>query len=383
MKFSIFTPFYNYLDAADSLCDAILNQTYPDWEWIIFDDFSDNEEVLQKLVEISKRDCRIKLIFQEYKGQYYINFPLSYCSGDIILKQDSDDIPYPKLLEVYKHHYEKFPNVVSIGTSSHLSQNSFSGETVGAKYINYGKSGNYLESHKHNVYSHVGDCRSYRINSLPKDGVIAPYEGFTLFYGEDTIRTILLEDKGNMFALPRILHRYTMRSNSQSGSETIYNELEAENREKTDLYIKKIISESENNISSELRVSVEDYYDLSFDHLKNFYFSGIENKKGSHLIEYWSDNIFSTDRKKMNEVYFDHKIVYNERTENPKFIVIDSVQSSLEMIDSAIKDRDLSDCEITITSPNSTLESIRNLVVSYGFPFWWNVHQYVTIKIKR
>jgi len=149
------------------------------------------------------------------------------------------------------------------------------------------------------------------------------------------------------------------------------------------LYIKQIFSESEDRLPSETRVSVENYYDQSFDHLKNFYFSGIENKKGSHMIEYWSDNIFSTDRKKMNELYFDHKIVYNERTENPKFIIIDSVQSPLEMIDTAIKDRDLSDCEITITSPNSTLESIRNLVVSYGFPFWWNVHQYVTIKIIR
>jgi glycosyltransferase involved in cell wall biosynthesis len=383
MKFSIFTPFYNYLDAADSLCESILNQTHTDWEWIIFDDFSENEEVIPKLVEISKRDPRIKLIFQEYKGQYYLNFPLSHCSGDVIVKQDSDDIPYPKLLEVYNHNYEKFPNVISIGTSSLLSQNSFSGETGGAKYINYGKSGNYLEAHENDVYSCVGDCRSYRIKNLPEDGVIVPYDGTTLFYGEDIIRSTIIEELGDIIALPRILHRYSIRPNSRSGSERANSELESNNRKKTHLYIEKIISESKERLPLENRVSIENYYDLSFDHLKNFYFSGVENEKTPQTIEYWSDNIFSRDRKKINELYFDHKIVYNERTESPKFIIIDSSHSSFEIINAAINNRIISNCEITITSLKSNFESVRNIITSYNFPFWWNTHYYSTIKIKK
>jgi glycosyltransferase involved in cell wall biosynthesis len=383
MKFTIFTPFFNYLDASDSLCDAILNQTYPNWEWIIFDDFSDNDMVIPKLIELSKRDSRIKLIHQEFKGQFYLNFPLIHSSGDIIVKQDSDDIPYPKLLEVYKYNYDKFPGVVSIGSSSLLSKESFSGYTAGAKYINYNKSGNYIESMKNNVYSCIGDCRSYRVNLIPNNGTIYPNLDFPLSYGEDVIRTIVMEEVGSIIALPRILHRYTMRSNSQSGGLTINQESTLENKIKTDNLMDNIISESKIRVNRDELISIENYYDESFDHLKNFYFSGIENEIESHNIEYWSNNISSRDIKKIKETYFDHKLFFNKKINDPKFIIIDSINSPISLIDEAIKNRDIINCDITITTSNSNIDEISEKIRIMGHPYWYNIHYYCTIKITK
>ncbi len=65
---SIITPFWNGGKYLEQTANAILNQTYPYWEWIIVDDESTDEESLRIIEEISKLDSRIRLLHKSNGG---------------------------------------------------------------------------------------------------------------------------------------------------------------------------------------------------------------------------------------------------------------------------------------------------------------------------
>ena len=81
--------------------DSILNQTYKDFNLIISDDCSKNEEVKEVLTEYELKDNRIKVYFQEENLGYTKNFEfvLSKSTGDYIALCDHDDIWYPNKIE--------------------------------------------------------------------------------------------------------------------------------------------------------------------------------------------------------------------------------------------------------------------------------------------
>jgi len=114
MKFSISTSFYNTTDYVYRIYESLLSQTYKNWEWIVTDDFSDNSSK-GVLLEISKNDKRVKYIEQSFKQELYWN-PHKFSSMDthFVISVDSDDIIYPKTLEIYKHFFLKHPDVFTI-----------------------------------------------------------------------------------------------------------------------------------------------------------------------------------------------------------------------------------------------------------------------------
>ena len=65
---SIITPFWNGGKYLEQTANAVLNQTYPYWEWIIVDDESTDEESLKIIEEISKLDSRIRLLHKSNGG---------------------------------------------------------------------------------------------------------------------------------------------------------------------------------------------------------------------------------------------------------------------------------------------------------------------------
>ena len=66
---SIITPFYNTKrELIQQTANAILNQTYPYFEWLIIDDGSTNQQSLKDLDEIKKMDDRIKVIHKQNEG---------------------------------------------------------------------------------------------------------------------------------------------------------------------------------------------------------------------------------------------------------------------------------------------------------------------------
>lgn len=65
---SIITPYYNTNKYIDTTVNCVLNQTYPNFEWIIIDDGSTIKEDIEKLDEIQKLDERIKVFHKENEG---------------------------------------------------------------------------------------------------------------------------------------------------------------------------------------------------------------------------------------------------------------------------------------------------------------------------
>lgn len=66
---TVVTPFYNTRkELIQETANAVLNQTYPYFEWLIIDDGSTNEKSLEDLKEIEKMDERIKVFHKQNEG---------------------------------------------------------------------------------------------------------------------------------------------------------------------------------------------------------------------------------------------------------------------------------------------------------------------------
>ena len=66
---SFFTPIYNTKEKLWKTYESVRNQTYPNWEWIIVNDSSDNGKTLKIALEIASQDFRVKVYdFREKSG---------------------------------------------------------------------------------------------------------------------------------------------------------------------------------------------------------------------------------------------------------------------------------------------------------------------------
>ncbi len=81
--------------------NSILNQTYSNFNLIISDDFSSNENVVKILKEFEKKDNRIKLYIQEKNigCTKSFEFLLTKSTSEYIAFSDHDDIWYPTKIE--------------------------------------------------------------------------------------------------------------------------------------------------------------------------------------------------------------------------------------------------------------------------------------------
>ncbi|MCK9415341.1 glycosyltransferase [Candidatus Dojkabacteria bacterium] len=111
MKFSIITPIYKTPEyKIDRLYKSLINQTYSDWEWIVFDDSpTDYKDSYNYIDNLAKNDNRIKLysdnkncgIIGEVKRKaFYLG------TGDILVEVDHDDELINSCLENLKTAYK-------------------------------------------------------------------------------------------------------------------------------------------------------------------------------------------------------------------------------------------------------------------------------------
>ena len=101
MNVSIIMPYYNAAKYVKDTVEAIIAQTYRDWELIIVDDCSSAPETATVLHEVQMMDNRIKVIRTEANGGAGVarNLGIDAAKGHYLAFCDSDDWWYPNKLE--------------------------------------------------------------------------------------------------------------------------------------------------------------------------------------------------------------------------------------------------------------------------------------------
>lgn len=101
MLVSIIMPYYNVAEYIRETVEAIMAQTYKEWELIIVDDCSPAPETPDVLKKISALDGRIKVLKTEINGGAGLarNVGIEAAKGDYLAFCDSDDWWYPTKLE--------------------------------------------------------------------------------------------------------------------------------------------------------------------------------------------------------------------------------------------------------------------------------------------
>ena len=112
MQVSIIMPYYNAAEYIKETIEAIISQTYEDWELIVVNDASLAPETEQVLNEVAAMDSRIRIINAEKNGGAGLarNLGIKTASGRYLAFCDSDDWWYPTKLEeqikfMQENHY--------------------------------------------------------------------------------------------------------------------------------------------------------------------------------------------------------------------------------------------------------------------------------------
>lgn len=110
-------PVYNGMPYLSATIQAILRQTFRDFEFLIIDDCSTDGS--QELIQ-SFPDQRIRFFVNERNlGQTAtLNKGLELASGDYIARQDQDDLSIETRLEKQLNYLDEHPNVILLGTGT-------------------------------------------------------------------------------------------------------------------------------------------------------------------------------------------------------------------------------------------------------------------------
>lgn len=118
MLISVIMPVYNAELFLGEAIKSILNQTYKNFEFIIIDDGSTDKsyEIIR-----SYNDKRIIPYKQDNRGvAVTLNKGISLSSGDIIARQDADDISLHNRFEKQINYLQEHPDIYLLGTCAEL-----------------------------------------------------------------------------------------------------------------------------------------------------------------------------------------------------------------------------------------------------------------------
>lgn len=114
-QISVLMPVYNAADFLSAAITSILNQTFQDFEFLIFNDGSTDDSL--KIIK-SFKDSRIKVINSKINVGIAknINHGLEIAKGKYLAKMDADDISLPRRFERQFQFMEANPEIGVCGT---------------------------------------------------------------------------------------------------------------------------------------------------------------------------------------------------------------------------------------------------------------------------
>jgi glycosyltransferase involved in cell wall biosynthesis len=121
MLISVVMPVFNAEKFLAYAIESILNQTYPDFEFIIIDDGS-TDDSLEIINKYEKQDDRIKVIINNGNIGLAksLNKGIELAKGKYIARMDADDISLPERFEKQISFLENNPSIGVLGTSFKL-----------------------------------------------------------------------------------------------------------------------------------------------------------------------------------------------------------------------------------------------------------------------
>lgn len=322
MKFSIVTSFYNEPpELIEEVCKSVLSQTYTNFEWIITDDFSKNEETTKLVKSLPSRDPRIKYVEEKFKKEVWWN-PQTYASGDIVVTVDGDDTTFPKTLEVYNYFYNKYPDIISATTELANYKNG-NKNYFGSIYLNYENFASHLEyclvmkndpnipRHCTNTLFSHGYNRSWRNIG----GLDFKRDLDSRLIIVDFLQLTLLEEMGKILHIPRTLYGYNTREVSISRTIDDWNDREFRTQEIDQSIIDR-------RKGKEIP-GIKRIFEQIFIESNAFLDCGINKEISAKKILFVTPNILSPLKKEqLKELYFDHTIYFNDYRDDIDYCVV-------------------------------------------------------------
>ncbi len=116
-KVSVLVANYNNSRFLPECLNSLINQSYTDYDALVFDDCStDNSREL--ISEFAAKDHRIKLIaLPQNKGVAHLrSIAVAHCTGEYIAILDADDVSQPDRLQLQVSHLDNNPEVVLVAS---------------------------------------------------------------------------------------------------------------------------------------------------------------------------------------------------------------------------------------------------------------------------
>src|SRR5436305_1126064 len=110
--FTVFTPTYNRAKTLSRVYESLINQTFKDFEWLIIDDGSVDENETFTLIKSwqTKAFFPIRYVHQENAGKHIaFNKAVQLAGGEFFVPLDSDDACFSNALEKFLKLWHEIP----------------------------------------------------------------------------------------------------------------------------------------------------------------------------------------------------------------------------------------------------------------------------------
>ena len=308
-KISIITSCYNAEKFLDETYTSIINQTHDNWEWVLIDDFSE-DNTKQKINEICSRDNRIKTLEAKTKKQYWWN-PQKAATGDLFFHHDSDDSLLPKTLQHANYFFNKFPDVFFL----HFFENKFT-DTLPKnekEYTNNFLENVYLSTDNDSFLEGFEKLTTFRTDIFGKPtGIMKNIKGleFPVYDDGDGLECssndgqwcLVGEEHGKWMTIPRTA--CLVRRSGGTEQFTKWNirgeaklVIDAQKRRKN------LILEQPRNIK---------YFDEIYELAESVYLNTLNYQSERKTLSFLNFDFDEIKQKKTKVLFYDHNIVFDD-----------------------------------------------------------------------
>lgn len=200
---TVLMPVYNAEKFLKEAIDSILNQTFPNFEFLIIDDGSTDSSAA---IIHSYKDERIRFIKNETNLGITatLNKGIDLAKTELIARMDADDISYPERLHKQYNHFQQYPDIALLSTW--------------AREVNEKRVPVVTEKFKSEFfyYTLTFDCWIYHPTVMYKRSAVLDAGKYQASYTEDFDLWWRLSRKYKIYNYPEVLLDYRLTNESLS-----------------------------------------------------------------------------------------------------------------------------------------------------------------------